>query len=123
MSNWRKEALEYYKNWMKEKTFSPALKSLIRITKKGWEHISSGSKSRHRNEKDKANRFNLLKVAKYIINNSNVYFVSYKNKEKYFILEDKVVITLNNKKKLTKVKVIIKEDRLGNKYFYSVKKK
>ncbi len=109
-----KEAWDYYKTWQKEKTYSPALKSKILITKKGWDHIKKGSKTRKRRASDKHNKFNLLKLAKYIIKTVKQYEIENRNNEKYFVLKIS--------KDKDEIRVLIKEDKKGNKYFYSVMK-
>lgn len=107
-----KEAWRYYKIWMHEKTYSKALKTNIRITRKGWDHIKSGSKIRKRKIKDKYSRFQLLKLAKFIIKNSSAYEISYKDKQKYYVMRYKL--------KREEITVLIKDDQYGNKYLFSV---
>lgn len=109
-----KEAWRYYKTWMKEKTYSTALKSEVRITRKGWDHLNRGSRSSGRKVQDRYNKFNLLKIAKYIIKTSKTFDITFRDNEKYFIMK------LRQKK--IEIRVLIKEDSYGRKYFYSVMK-
>jgi hypothetical protein len=110
------DAKRYYKTWMKEVTKCPLFEKPVRISKKGWDHIYSGSRSRKRNIKDKHRKFLLLKAAKKLIKEARQVTVEKKNGTKYFILEEKVLI----QNKSQKVKVLLKEDKKGNKYFFSV---
>jgi hypothetical protein len=103
---------------MKEKTFCTILNNEIRISRKGWDHLVSGSKSKRRKIKDKHLRLSLLKEAKYIIKNPKKMFVSKKNSTNYILLEGDVTYG----KSKGKIKVLLKQDKQKNYYFYSVMK-
>lgn len=103
---------------MKEKTYSPALKKNIRISRKAWDHMFGGSRAKARNTSDKLNRIQLLKAAKFIIKNSNKYTLRVENLIKYYSLDSEYIL---NGKKL-KVRVVIKADKKGFLEFFSVMK-
>lgn len=42
----RDEAWKFYQEWRKEKTYSPAFKSKIRISLKGCAHLSGSDKAK-----------------------------------------------------------------------------
>lgn len=109
----KKEAWEYYKTWMKEKTFCKALKTEIKITRKGWDHIITGGVQK-RSPQDSNNKFQLLKVAKLIIKLEASYSITVKNKESYYCIEKQTRKYL--------VRVLLKKDSQGKYYFYSVMK-
>jgi len=111
----QKEAWQYYKTWMKERTFCKALNKEVAITLKGWDHITKGNKSKKRNVKDKINRLQMLKQAKYIITNAKSFTSEVKNGETYIALE-------SSTPKPNKIKVIIKKDSKGKLIFHSVMK-
>lgn len=115
----KKKAWKYYKIWMKEDTFCPILNRKIRITRKGWNHLISGSRSRRRSIKDKRLRLLLLKPAKYIINNSKKTYITKKNGINYVVLEGE---TTKGRVK-SNIRVLLKSDKKGNLYFYSAMKK
>ena len=104
----------YYSQWSKTKTYSKALKGEVAITRKGWNHLRSGSKSKRRSISDKIRRLGLLKQARYVIEHATTFTVGTKATEKHFILQ----LSLPGKKQ--KVKVIIKKDKKGRYYFFSV---
>lgn len=111
----------YYDNWRKEKTYSPALKRNINITKKGWRHITGAPGHKKRSFKDVYRRLKLLPSAKYIIKKSStIQSMRVKNNIKYFALEAVVPVKINKTKSFHTVKVVIQEDKLGNLIFLSV---
>jgi hypothetical protein len=110
----KQEAWKYYKTWMKEKTYSSALNSEVKITRKGWDHIEKGTSNKPRNPKDRISRFQLLRIAKYTIKNSKEFEISTRDNHKYYVLSSK-----SNK---FEVKVLLKKDLKGIYYFYSVMK-
>lgn len=118
----REEAWEFYQEWRKEKTYSPALKSEIRISLKGWAHLSGSDRARKkRTYKDAYRRYKLLPYAKEIIKTSTtIQNISEKRNRKFYALEAVVEVTYQEKKESRKIRVIIIEDKLGNKIFYSV---
>lgn len=111
----REESWQYYQTWMKETTFCPILKCNIEITRKGWDHLISGGTGRKRGMKDKINRLNLLKAAKYLIKKPTKSYIENKYGIDYTILEG----NFQNKK----IKVILKKDVKGKYYFFSVMQK
>jgi len=122
MSNWKKtkkEAWEYYKKWMKEKTFCPLLNEDVRISRQGWDHLVNGGSKTKRSIKDKHLRMRLLIPAKYVIKNATKSSITTKNGVHYLALEGKT----DKGKFQDTVKVILKRDKKGNLIFYSVMKK
>lgn len=111
------DAWRYYQTWRTEVTYCKVLGKNVKITRKGWDHLTSGNKSRRRKIKDKINRLNMLKDAKYIVRNAKKYSLNIKNNTKYFVLESE-----KGKRKHV-IKVILKEDKKGNLYFFSVMRK
>ncbi len=109
----KKEAWIYYKNWMKEKTISPALKSEIKITRLGWDHVVRGTHIKARSYKDRNTRIAQLKNIKYILTHQKNYSVVYRNNFKYYEIK-----SLKDKRS-ERIKVIIREDKQGNKVLYS----
>ncbi len=118
----RKEAWEFYQRWRKEKTYSPALKSEVRVSLKGWAHLSGSDKVRRkRTHQDAYRRYKLLPYAKEIIETSTtIQNITEERKRKFYALEAIIKVSYNDKKENRKIKVILIEDRLGNKIFYSV---
>ena len=118
----RQEAWEFYQNWRKQKTYSPALKSEIRISLKGWAHLSGSDKARKkRTQKDAYRRYKLLPHAKEIIETSTtIQNITEKRNRKFYALEAVVEVSYNDKKEDRKIRVVLIEDKLGNKIFYSV---
>jgi len=113
------QAWQYYQVWMKEITYCPILKKEVKITRKGWDHLVSGSKSRKRKISDKIYRFNLLKAAKYTIKNATVKGKEKRNNTEYTFVESTFKSGNNNQG----IKVILKQDKQRNYYLYSVMKK
>lgn len=112
----KKEAWEYYKRWMREKTYNRALNAEIKITRKGWDHIVRGSKNTRRTQRDKFNKFKLLKDAKRIIKLAKIFEISVREEERYYVLKE------TKKKKNSEIRVILKKDKEGRYYFYTVMK-
>lgn len=115
----RNEAWVYYKKWMKEDTYSPALKSKVYITRKGWDHLVRGTKGNRRSKSDAHNKLSLLKLAKKIISTSTTFTLEKKEGVQYILLQE----SLMYKNKRTVVKVIIKFGINQKKFFYSVMRK
>lgn len=118
----RDEAWKFYQEWRKEKTYSPAFKSEIRISLKGWTHLSGSDRAkRKRTYKDAYRRYKLLPYAKEIIETSTtIQNITEKRGRKFYALEAVVEVSYNDKKENRKIRVILIEDKLGNKIFYSV---
>lgn len=111
----------YYDSWRKEKTYSPALKSNIKVTLKGWRHITGATGHKKRLFSDVYRRLKLLPYAKVVIKKSTtIQNIVVKNKRKYYAIEAVVNISEKDSKKLRKVRVIIEEDQKGNYIFLSV---
>ncbi len=108
----KKEAWKYYKNWMKEKTFSPALKSEIKITRLAWDHVVRGNKYKSRSYKDQNVRLNLLKDVKHLIKTQKE--ATMKQSEGFQYHE----IT-NRKFKKQAIRAVIRVDKNGAKVLYS----
>lgn len=118
----REEAWKFYQLWRKEKTYSPALNSEIKISLKGWAHLSGSDKTRKRRTyQDAYRRYKLLPYAKEIITKSTtIQNITEKHNRKFYALEAMVEVSYNGKKENRKVRVVLIEDKLGNKIFYSV---
>ncbi|TSC88091.1 MAG: hypothetical protein G01um10147_322 [Microgenomates group bacterium Gr01-1014_7] len=118
----RQEAWEFYQKWRTEKTYSPAFKSSIRVSLRGWNHLSGSDKARKsRTCKDAYRRYKLLPHAKEIIKTSTtIQNITQKGTRKFYALEAVVEIAYNGKKENRKIRVILIEDKLGDKIFYSV---
>jgi len=117
----RDTAWKYYNKWRKTQSYSPALKTEIKISLKGWRHISGATGNKKRALSDITRRFKLLPKAKEIIETSTtIQNVTQKGKRTFYALEAMVMVKENNKKALRKVRVILIEDIRGNKVFYSV---
>lgn len=101
---------------MNETTFSKALNSNVRVTRQGWNHLISGSKSRRRNIRDKHLRLTLLKPAKFIIKNEPDVTITRNNNIEYAT----ILGVVRNGSKQTKVKVVLKKDKKGKWFFFSV---
>lgn len=110
----KQKAWKFYDQWRKENTYCPAFKQEVRISLKGWKHISGSTGSKKRSFLDTQRRLKLLPYAKKIISESSlVQNITTKNKRKFYALE----AMINPSKK---VRVVLIEDKLGNKIFYSV---
>ena len=121
MKKFKKQALLYYKRWRKEKTYCPALKSYIRISLKGWNHLVGNAKYKKRTYSDVYRRLKLLPQAKKIIKTSTtIQNIFLKNNKKYYALEAILPVTEKNKTTLRKIRVIIEEDKQEKKVFLSV---
>lgn len=118
----RQEAWEFYQEWRKEKTYSPALKSEVRISLKGWAHLSGSDKARKkRTYQDAYRRYKLLPYAKEIIETSTtIQNITQKRERKFYALEAVVELAYKGKKENRKIRVVLIEDHLENKIFYSV---
>lgn len=121
MSNYKttkEKAWRYYKTWMKETTYCKILNKEVRISRKGWDHLIGG-RNKKRNIKDKHLRLSLLKYAKYVIRKADKVSIIRKNGEEYTVLMAKALV---RGKKGIKIKVILKKDKQGKYFFYSVMK-
>lgn len=117
----REQAWEFYQRWRKQKTYSPAFKSEVRISLKGWWHISGSGKARKRTYQDAYRRYKLLPYAKKIIETSTtIQNISEKGGIRFYALEAITTVKYKTKEENRKIRVILIEDRAGNKIFYSV---
>jgi len=115
------KALRYYKKWRKEKTFSPALKEEIRVSLKGWRHITGATGAKKRNINDIYRRLMLLPHAKAIIKKATTIQNIVKRKGRtYYVFEEVRMIAEKGKKTQRKIRVILEEDKKGKKVFLSV---
>lgn len=116
----KQKAWEFYDAWRKTETYSPAFKSDIRISRMGWRHIT-GEAGRRRTFADIHRRLKLLPYAKQIIESSTtVQNVVTKRGKTFYALEAMVEVEEDEGKDLRKVRVVLVEDKQGNKVFYSV---
>lgn len=118
----RQEAWKFYQRWRKEKSYSPAFKSEVRISLMGWSHLSGSDKARKkRTYSDIYRRYKLLPYARKIIEESTtIQNITEKRNRKFYALEAVVEISYDDKKEDRKIRVVLIEDKLGNKIFYSV---
>ena|SRR3989344_50638 len=117
----KQEAWDFYQKWRKEETYSPAFKSTIRVSLIGWKHISPFGGIRKRTYQDAYRRYKLLPHAKEIIEKSTtIQNVVEKGGRKFYALEAMVKVAYKNNPEDRKVRVILVEDKLGNKVFFSV---
>lgn len=108
----KENAWKFYNIWRTSKTFCPVLKSEIRVSLKGWNHLL-GTSSHKRQTKDIIRRLKLLRLARKVIEAADTTSKrSNRHKKSFYVLEK----TIGEKK----IRVILVEDRLGNKIFYSV---
>lgn len=115
------EAWKFYNKWRKHKTYCPALKCYVRISLKGWRHISGATGDKKRNLYDTYRRLKLLPYAKRIIEESHtVQNITTKRRIKYYVLEAMVDVKEKGLSGLRKVRVVLIDDSVGNKVFLSV---
>lgn len=117
----KQKSWEFYDAWRKTQSYSPAFKEQIRVSLLGWRHISGATGSKKRTFEDSYRRLKLLPYAKQIIETSTtVQNVTTKHKRTFYALEAVVPVKEKSRQELRKVRVILVEDRLKNKIFYSV---
>ena len=115
------KAWRYYKSWRKKKTYSPALKSEIKVSLKGWRHLTGASGFKKRSFADIYRRLKLLPYAREIIlKSTTIQNITKKSGLKYYALEAMIEVKEGNTKLPRKVRVIIQEDKTGNLIFLSV---
>lgn len=121
MNTAKQRAWKFYDAWRKERTYSPALKSEIKISLKGWRHITGATGAKKRPFGDVYRRLKLLPHAKDIIKKSTtIQNIVVKNKRKYYALEAVVPVNEDGKTLPRKVRVILQEDLKKNYRFLSV---
>lgn len=117
----QRQAKKFYDTWRKTGSHSPALKAHVRVSLKGWRHITGATGYKKRSGADTYRRLKLLPVAKKIIETSTtVQNVTDKNGRKFYAFESVEELLISSKKKFSKVRVIFEEDHQGNKVFLSV---
>lgn len=118
----KQEAWDFYSIWRKEGgTYCPALKKKVRVSLRGWNHITGNTGFKKRPWPDIYRRLRLLPEAKAIIQNSTtIQNVSYKHGCTYFALEAIRLVKEKRGKGYRKVRVIIIEDKKKNMIFLSV---
>ena len=121
MEKVKKDAFRYYKRWRREKTFSPAFKEEVRVSLKGWRHITGAAGAKKRNINDIYRRLMLLPHAKAIIKKATTIQNIVKRKgQTYYVLEEMRIVEERGRKTQRKVRVVLEEDRKGKKVFLSV---
>ncbi len=117
----KQEAWAFYNIWRKQKTYSPALKSKVRISLMGWRHITGATGAKKRTYQDTYRRLKLLSYAKEIIEKSTtIQNVTTKGDRTFYALEAMTMVKHDGTEVLRKVRVILIEDKQKNKIFYSV---
>jgi len=117
----KSEAWTYYDKWRKKPPYSPALKSTVRISRKGWNHLIGATGYKKRVVDDVYRRLKLLPYADEIIKTSTtIQNIITKKKIKYYALEAVVEVEQDGKKSPRKVRVIIQQDKSGQFVFLSV---
>jgi hypothetical protein len=117
----QREARKFYDKWRKTGSYCPAFKSAVKVSLKGWRHITGATGYTKRTRDDTHRRLKLLPKAKEIIETSTtIQNVTKIHRRRYYALEAMVKVPELGKDSLRKVRVIIVEDKQGNKIFYSV---
>ena len=117
----KQEAWKFYNTWRKAKSYSPALKSEVRVSLQGWRHISGATGAKKRTYQDTYRRMKLLPYAKEIIETSTtIQNVTTKGDHTFYALEAMIMVKHDGNEALRKVRVILIEDKNKNKIFYSV---
>lgn len=106
-----------YSTWKAQKySYCPAFNENISFSSAGWNHII-GNKSKKRHPRDVYRRLEVLPLAKVIIETSStIQDIRYT----YGIIFYSLDAVLINRGLLKKVRVVLKEDKQGNKIFFSV---
>lgn len=116
-----KKNLQRYKDWRKKLNYCPALKENIVVSLKGWRHCLTKGQGQKRSIQDIYRRLKLLPFAQKILEKTTtLQNITYENRRKYFIFESVEELQINGKIQQQKVRVILIEDKKGNKIFYSV---
>lgn len=116
------KALKYYKRWRSQKTYCPALKENIRVSLRGWCHITGATGHKKRVVGDVYRRLKLLPHAKAIIKKSStIQDIIKKNGNIYFVLEAVKPVKEKGITQFRKVRVVLVEDKkTKEKVFLSV---
>ena len=117
-----KRAWKFYDEWRKNPSYSPAFKVKVGVSRQGWLHISGAFGGKKRTFADITRRLKLLPKAKEIIETSTtIQDIEKKSSGRtFYALEAVVEIEEKGKIAPRKVRVILVEDKKGNKIFYSV---
>ena len=123
MANIKKEIAagwNLYHRWRSQKTFSPALKKQVLFTRQGWEHIT-GRDDKKRTAGDVYRRLKLLPHARGIINKMPlVQNKRRKGNNTFYALEAMIDIKDGDKVSERKIRVVLKEDKVGAVRFFSI---
>jgi len=121
----KQQAWKLYNQWRKETIYSPALASNVRISLKGWWHIaghmSGNVRAKKRTAGDTYRRLMLLPYAKEILQKATtIQNIVTRRGTNYYAIEAVVMVQEDGKSLPRKVRVIVIEDKAGNKSFYSI---
>lgn len=114
------KAWKMYNRWRNQKIVSPALKKQVMFTRQGWEHIT-GRDDKKRTLADIYRRLKLLPHAKTII--SKMPLVQNKRKRgqnTFYALEAVIQIKQSERLIDRKIRVVLKEDKIGFVRFFSI---
>lgn len=114
------KAWKTYNRWRNQKIISPALKKQVLFTRQGWEHIT-GRDDKKRTLSDIYRRLKLLPHAKKIINKMPLVQNKRKRGENtFYALEAIIQIGENENVIERKIRVVLKEDKIGVVRFFSI---
>jgi len=117
----KKKWWNFYSQWRKERCYSPALKENVIISLLGWYHLTGQSGAKKRSWNDVYRRLQLLKFAREIIlESTTIQNIEKRNNKLYFVIEAMKLVTEKNKKEWRKIRVILVENKKGQKTFLSV---
>ncbi len=117
----KEKAWKYYNKWRKNPPYSPALKSKVRVSLKGWDHITGSTGHKKRAIGDVYRRLKLLPYADKIIKTSTtIQNIVEKKSRKFYAIEAMIEVKQDSKRVSRKVRVVIERDRNGGYVFLSV---
>jgi len=117
----KKEARVFYTEWRKTGSYCPAFKEKILVTNRGWYHLIGKTGNKKRVFRDVHRRLALLPHAKTILENAGtIQNIRTQNGRQYYSLDSMEPVTENGVTHLRKVRVIVFENKKGQKVFYSV---
>lgn len=120
-NTFKKKWWNFYSQWRKEKCYSPALKENIVISLLGWYHLTGQSGSKKRTWNDVYRRLQLLPFAREIIlESTTVQNVEVRKEVTYYVIEAMKMVTEKGNKEWRKIRVILTENKKGQKTFLSV---
>lgn len=122
MKKTKQKAFAYYKRWRNEETYCPAFKEKVRISLKGWHHITGTTGHKKRKFSDVYRRLKLLPHAKAIIKTSaTIQGIEKKRNATHYILEAVRPVKEKGRTSNRKVRVVLLEDKqTKEKIFLSV---